>query len=237
MKRKERYIDFTLEERIIHIILLKSFFLNDIGLMSGKMGILLALVEYNAQKSNKIYEDFISELIDDIWRNIHSGLHFGFADGLSGIGWGIEFLIQHKAICGTSIEICAEIDRKIMEVDLDRIHDTGLDTGLEGVLNYILVHIQNTVLQGEELPFDKTYRDNLYEILKRKECHSRESLQILIQQYLKFHVDGILPTMTLSLKPFISNIILDRAYLEEQTLGLRQGLAGALVKNTFNYLS
>lgn len=54
---------FSLEQRIWHLLMLKTFFEKEIGISNGKMGILLALVEYNKLYPNKVYEEYIDNLI------------------------------------------------------------------------------------------------------------------------------------------------------------------------------
>jgi hypothetical protein len=61
---------------------------------------------------------------------------FSLDKGLTGIGWGIEYLIQNGSVKGESVEICEEIDYRIMETDPKRITDFSLETGFEG--SYII---------------------------------------------------------------------------------------------------
>lgn len=221
---------FNLEQRILHFLILNTSFIKDVGLMSGKTGILLALVEYNKRLYNKIYGDFIEELIDDIWEQIHKELSIGFSDGLSGIGWGVEFLIHHKIIDGTGMELCIEIDREIMGTDPRRIVDMGLDNGLEGLLFYILAHIRNAMLQ-KQIPFDTTYHKDLFHYLNAIKKSGTKRLDCFIYQYLDFYVNRKIPEVEFSLKPFVTNFTTEYFLPGITPLGLREGLAGLLVKN------
>src|ERR1035437_3983241 len=113
-------MEFSKEQQIIHQLLLKSGEENNIGLCNGKMGLVLFFVHYSKITCNPIYEDIADELMNEITREIHNYLPIGFDSGLSGIGWGIEYLIQKRFLEGNSLEICEEIDKKLMEKDPGR---------------------------------------------------------------------------------------------------------------------
>ena len=53
--------------RIQHILMLKSKFLPDVGLLEGKMGIVLAFACLYRHTCNEIYYECMSELVDDVW--------------------------------------------------------------------------------------------------------------------------------------------------------------------------
>ena len=122
---------FADTERITHHLMLNAYFNPDLGLFHGQMGTVLAMSEYSKYANNEVYFDVASCLLDNIAGKMHKNLLFSFASGLSGIGWGIEYLIQYGFVEGESVEICEEIDRKIMETDPRRILDFSLDTGFE----------------------------------------------------------------------------------------------------------
>ena len=87
-------INFSCSDRIVHALMLKSFFEPEMGLYKGQMGIVLTLSEYSRRKGNEIYFDFSFDLLENIISKVNKGLHFSFSKGLAGIGWGIEYLIQ-----------------------------------------------------------------------------------------------------------------------------------------------
>lgn len=125
---------FADTERITHHLMLNAYFNPDLGLFHGQMGTVLAMSEYSKYANNEVYFDVASYLLDNIAGKMHKNLLFSFASGLSGIGWGIEYLIQYGFVEGESVEICEEIDRKIMETDPRRILDFSLDTGFEDIV-------------------------------------------------------------------------------------------------------
>jgi len=155
-------ISSDLERRIIHHLLLHASLGNDIGLFNGKMGLVLFFAHYNRKVNNLVFEDTADELMDDIYHKIHTEMPIGFGSGLSGIGWGIEYLIQNGFVEGRSIEVCNEIDLRIMERAPLRITDYSLENGLCGILHYVLAHIKGCFGKESVLPFDGNYLSDLF---------------------------------------------------------------------------
>lgn len=211
--------------------MLKSFFESDISLFKGQMGIVLALAEYSQKKDNRILVDFYFDLLDKIISKINKGLSFTFSNGLSGIGWGIEYLIQNKLIDGDGVEICEEMDRKIMETDPRRIEDYSLENGFEGLLLYIVYHLRGAIKQGAKLPFDNTYLSDIHSVCKNiNNKNASKSLNTLSETYISFAEHKKMPDCELSLISLASNvpeIVYNK--LVTYPLGLNNGIAGALV--------
>lgn len=224
-------VEFSPEQRIMHHLMLNAHFQKDIGLMSGKMGIVLALAEYQRGISEPIYEDFTDELMEEVLSGIHKELPIGFAGGLSGIGWGIEYLLQNGFMEGEGVELCEELDTKIMERDLVRMEDMSLETGIEGVLYYMLAHIKGALLQGGALPFDEAYRDDMFRVIQKfRNDPMNQNMLHLARLYEKFYTKHELPQIALSLNDFVPEIRLKEDELANWSLGLNGGLAGILIQ-------
>jgi hypothetical protein len=121
--------------------MINASFLSDLGLYHGKMGIVLFFAHYSLYTGNAIYDDFAGELMDEITEEIHAGVPVHFESGLSGIGWGIEYLIKNGFMNGNPDNILSDIDRKITEKNLSRMTDSSVRTGLKGISCYIEKHI------------------------------------------------------------------------------------------------
>lgn len=128
------------------------------GLINGKMGMAIFFFLYARYKHSEFYEEFAGELIDDICEDIHTSIPVNLRDGLCGIGWGIEYLVQHRYIEGNTDEILEDIDARIMERDLRRITDFSLETGLEGIIWYALIRLTSPY---SEHAFDENYKYDL----------------------------------------------------------------------------
>lgn len=224
---------FSLEQRIWHLLMLKTFFEKEIGISNGKMGILLALVEYNKLYPNKVYEEYIDNLIDNIWENIHQSLPIDFANGLSGIGWGVDFLLYHKIIGGSGTELCKEIDERIMQTDPRRMTDWSFENGLGGIMHYVLMHLGSALLQGDELPFDDTYLHDLYQaVIEVDPGKTDKKFQNDAKQYVGFYLRKEIPKLSFSLEGLVDEMTVNESRLSNYPLGLKQGLAGVLIKRT-----
>ncbi|WP_425883926.1 lanthionine synthetase LanC family protein [Parabacteroides sp. ASD2025] len=206
---------FSFEQRVVHHLILQSPFINDLGLFHGKMGIALFFFEYGRYADCDVYTDIAEELLDDIWALIHTELSFRFASGLSGIGWGIEYLLQNRFISGDGNEICEEIDRIIMQMDLCRLDDLCLDTGLEGLFYYVSARMQGAASQKNPLPFDRQYREDLQHV---NSFFDMDDLDAFYNRY------------PVSVSPFLNSALLTEETYVSASLGLKDGLAGFLLK-------
>lgn len=215
--------------------MLHTFFMPDFGLFHGQMGIILAMSEYSRYANNEIYFDAASYLLDNIMEKIHKNLTYSFGSGLAGIGWGIEYLIQLGFVEGESVEICEEIDRKIMETDLKRVADVSLDTGFEGLLHYVICHLQGAIAQKTRLPFDDRYLSDLYETsMQFKGQEKNTSINALLEIYEKFYLSRTIAGYNSSLLSFVTVESDDLSEkITSYPLGLNDGLAGKLLKIIF----
>ena len=169
-------------QRIANHLIINSSFLENLGLFHGKMGIVIFFYHYSRYANNPIYEEFAEELLDEIFEEIHDKLPIDFENGYLGIGWGIEYLAEQKFIYGNTNDILADIDKKVMERDVRRITDMSLNTGLEGILHYVLSRVNN---KNFARVFDRRYLSDLLLTSKKikKTAHS-ESLLVLINKYI-----------------------------------------------------
>jgi len=107
-------------QRIANFLLLNSSFIDNLGLLNGKMGIAIFFYHYSRYCGNKIYQDYAGELIDEIYEEINNGTPVNFANGLTGIGWGIEFLVKNKFVYSDTDEALSEIDNAVYRNSLYR---------------------------------------------------------------------------------------------------------------------
>ena len=143
-------------ERISNHLILHAPILNNIGLLEGKMGIVLFFAHYSRYVKSYICEDFAEELLSQVVENIHSELPIDMKHGLCGIGWGIEYLVQNGFMNGNTDDILIDLDNKIMERDLRRITDFSFETGLGGISCYINMRLQSKH-SNKYIPFDNMY--------------------------------------------------------------------------------
>jgi hypothetical protein len=122
-------VDEALLKRIADHQMLHGSFRRDLGVLNGKMGIVLFFFHYARYTGRVLYEDFAGEMLEEVIQELHSDLPIRFSDGLCGIGWGVEYLIQNAFIAGDSDEILEDLDQKIMEWDPRRATDLSFESG------------------------------------------------------------------------------------------------------------
>lgn len=144
---------------IANHLLLRTSFMTSLGLFYGKMGSVLFFVHYAKYTNNSIYDDFASEILDEIYEDIHTEMPIYFSNGLCGIAWSIEYLLQQGYMEGESDEVLSDLDAKIMMWDPLRISDFTLETGLEGIAWYVLSRL--TSPRSGSIPFDNRYLRDL----------------------------------------------------------------------------
>lgn len=179
--KKDYFLDSknALLERIANHAMLNAGFSADLGLFNGKVGVVIFFMHYARYVQNSLYEEFAGELLDEIVSEIHFDLPLNFAEGLCGIGWAIQYLIDEKFIDGDANEILFEIDRKVLELNLLQMQDKSIEKGLWGVISYL--RARNTISDSTSVqPFSDysvlSYEQVFQNILKR---HQREDTLIL----------------------------------------------------------
>lgn len=159
-----------LKETALYLMLNASF-TRDLGLFRGKVGIAIFFAQYAQFTKETIWDDYAGFLLDEIYEDIHTFLPVNFEDGLCGIGYGIEYLVQNGYMEGNTSDILEQVDSRVMERDPERINDYSLEKGLPGVLLYAYMRIISSLLNNRPLPFDTEY---LVALSKASECLLQE---------------------------------------------------------------
>lgn len=171
--------------RIGRYLMLHGSYTNNLGLLHGKMGIALFFFRYAKYMTKRLYEKFAGELLDEIYHEIDTHTTVDFKDGLCGIAYGIEYLIQNGFVEGEADEILEELDKRILEHDVRRITDNSLETGLKGFANYVISRSAN--MKNELI--SKDYINDLIESLYKNSGGDKETKELILQ--LKTMADGL----------------------------------------------
>jgi len=154
--------------RIANFLLLNSSFIDDLGLLHGKMGISIYFFHLARQTKNQIYEDYAGELIDEIYEELSANTQVEFENGLAGIGWGIEYLVQNNFIEADTNEVLEEFDIRIFtELINSTPKEIGLLRGIVGFGVYFLARIQNPTTKKKKPTHSN--RQNLIHIIDELE--------------------------------------------------------------------
>jgi len=142
-------IPFSRQQRITNTLLLNASFIDNLGLMHGKMGIAIYFFHLARETKNQIYEDYAGELIDEIYEEISIKTPCDFENGLAGIGWGIEYLVQQGFVEADTDEVFESIENQLQS-SLNQFQGIGLLNGLTGLGAYYLKRLQNTTSSDEK---------------------------------------------------------------------------------------
>jgi hypothetical protein len=110
----KQLIDARLQ-RIANVLLLNASFSDNLGLLNGKMGIAIFFYHYAKYTGDGIYINYADELVDEIYEEIDLSTPVDFANGLAGIGWGIEYLAQNRFVEAETDEALADMDNRIYQ--------------------------------------------------------------------------------------------------------------------------
>jgi len=165
---KEKYILVDGIETVLDDILKKieEQAVTNQGIMKGKAGILIFLYHYARFSKNEAIEAKADALLDDLLSGIQADTSYGFYNGLCGIGWSIEYLVNHGFLEGDTNEILEDFDKKIMEINPLRIVSINKDYGLGGIVQYLLARFYSIEKEKKPNPFDREYIDSLYKRIK-----------------------------------------------------------------------
>ena len=212
---KNKCAIFTKEEKMLnHLILHANDVPNAIGLLDGKMGIALVLAHYARCSRKKKIEHAADFLVENVMNQLTTTVSIDFANGLSGTGWGIEYLIQNNYMKGRGADILQNIDERIMQFDVTRFKDWSLEKGLLGILHYVLYHLQGANKSGSSV-FDDSYLDSWKSVLE-----DNELLYNQLQKGLHKEVDFYKPNLRMFIK--------QQSRVDTKRLSLKDGIAGKL---------
>lgn len=170
--------------RIADVLLLNGSITDDPGLLNGKLGIALFFYIYARYSGNKAFDDHAGELIDDIYKYINSQVPVNFSNGLTGIGWGIEYLVRNGYVQADTDDTLQEIDVAIYQSMLQRpvLMDNGDD-----LFSYGFYYLAR--LQGREED-----DDNLNTLIKKQQLiHLTDECDrlMILKKYLDFNIKSL----------------------------------------------
>lgn len=148
---------------------------SEIGLFHGMIGYAIAIADYSRFRRMRFLEAVADMLVEKALGRITTVTPVGLADGLAGIGWGIEYLISKGFIKGDGSDILPDLDRKLMLTDISRFEDNSTEEGLKGILHYVAFHVSNARKNGRTV-FDERYLASLRERAKSSDDREIKNL-------------------------------------------------------------
>jgi hypothetical protein len=131
-----------------------------------------------------MFGDYAGELIDEIYEEINTYTPIDFANGLTGIGWGIEYLVKNKFVQADTNDALSEIDNSIYR---SRINSPILIKDGKDLFGFGLYYLKR--LTGGEISDDdlNTLMKKYHLIFLTDECE-----RILIHKhYKRFKIESL----------------------------------------------
>jgi lantibiotic modifying enzyme len=119
----------------------------NIGLFNGKMGISIYLFHLARKTGNKEHQKWAEKLIDEVYSEVYQTQQpLNFENGLAGIAWGIEHLVQNNFVNANTDEILSDVDDKIYSHIVAQKQDTLRSNNIIGYIIYIIARLQGKKL-------------------------------------------------------------------------------------------
>ena len=191
------------------------------GLADGQLGIALVLHHYASFMDDHEVHDFATYLTDYVISRASMLPRLDLENGLMGLGWGLEYLVQNgMADCNTAY-ICEEIDSYLLTVSPLTLCQEQDIKGLSGMLNYLMVHYRN-MPNALQQRFKAWFPDILEELHRfcRDSNDSLGQIHYLCERLEQLKMTGAKQTEVPELDRFIHLSRVASGY------GLRNGVAG-----------
>lgn len=159
-------LDFIDMERQMVFILTHTYYYQNNSICSGRCGLVILFLLWARKYKNPFFEQVAEGFLEQIYESLSFATNINFYDGLLGIGWCFEFLIQNNLIDETPDDILEEVDNQVMTLRCERILDVSLRTGIRGVVMYVLARIKGCFLSKRPIPFDEDFLIGLYNKIK-----------------------------------------------------------------------
>jgi len=214
--------------RITGYLLINYPYIPNYDLMTGRMGGVLYFKHCARRLSEKFYDDFADSLLDSVFSNFKDDMPVNFYKGYCGIGWAVEYLVKNGMAEGNTDKVLENIDKKIMERDPGYISDMSFETGLAGIVYYVICRLKSFDRMDGSTPFDRSYIKNISDIINSPEIDFPANLTEEFNSCIKGKVDYsqklsfpsfLLDGLPVNLEPFNDN-----------PLGIYRGLTGVALK-------
>lgn len=123
------------------------------GLWNGKMGIAVLFYHYARCFGDKDVEKMGEHIIDNIFSHINPDMPRNFAHGLTGIGAGIEYLVQNNFMEGDTDDALQDIDSLMNGIiHFRNLSSISIESGVGGFLFYHYMRLKGKALHDESRP-------------------------------------------------------------------------------------
>lgn len=114
------------------------------SLFHGGTGLAIFYYHLSRITGNSEYEKIADDLIGKVFSDLNTSVPADLENGLAGIGWGIEYLVQNGFSEGKTDEILEEADNRIFRyLNEETLNSFDLTNGLTGYLIYLIKRLKN----------------------------------------------------------------------------------------------
>lgn len=218
--------------RISNHLILNSSNVISPGLFNGKMGIIIFFFHYGIYSKKRIYGEFAELLLEELFSEIDVSISYTLEDGLAGIGWGIEYLVQTGFIEGNPTEILYNLDQEIMKTNVGRLSDFSFKRGVGGLVFYIFARLNSPVRDIDNNSFDNIYIEELIKVINAYDLvNDPDNLAGLFVSFRNSIQNTMVPNEKIKIPKFLYNSMADLSNLSSRTpLGIYNGWAGIGLK-------
>lgn len=105
-------------QQIANILCVNYQHINRAGLLRGHLGVAIFLYHYHRLVNVEEYEDIANSIIDYVYKQSSEKMSIDFADGLTGIGWGLKYL-HDKDFVDMEVNSLMDIDKRLRKITLN----------------------------------------------------------------------------------------------------------------------
>lgn len=223
----------SLLREITNYLVVNNHLAKGIGLVNGKLGVVIYLFEYARYADRPVYSELAELLLDQVVEGMASVVYpDSFDEGIYGIGWGIEYLYQHRFIDCDTNEVLEEMDQKVSALPLDAIDDFSSDQGVGGILRYLSARLYTIENERKTNPFPPDFLAGLYEKVKAAwEQKADTDCPEILGRYIGFF-EKIAAFPQLSIYDIAYLVLPDDYEIETYSIGI-DGSAGVGLKLLF----
>jgi len=159
-------------QKIANTLLVNIQNIDNWGLFNGRMGVAVFLYHYARHSGISIYSDVADDLMDSISNSLSSVGAVDFETGLTGIGWGIQHLLDNKFVEGDADDILSEVDEYVFKnISKENLLPFSSKNHLFGHGLYFLSREKNRVLSKEKAKILKKVLNIIDDILECDNSH------------------------------------------------------------------
>lgn len=220
----------VLLRRIADYLVINASFTCSLGLFHGKMGIVIFFYHYARYSHNPVYEEFADELLGEVYEDIYVDIPVNFENGLSGIGWAIEYLKQQGFVEGDTTSALEDLNLEVKEKDPRRVRDLSFCKGLMGIGYYVACHIDSL---KEHTILDFAYLEDLSHSMNRIAIDEKDDLHVMLARFYKDLLRGEVSQIQISLPDCLFSEVVEittETDWRHIPMGIEKGLAGLGLK-------